>query len=65
MNAEHDPVAHLQAAIKMAKTINDKVDTLLAPLDNEMRLMRWKPEFQTIMWEAVQHAAMARMEKLS
>jgi hypothetical protein len=62
MSDPQDPVAHLEAAIAISRKINDKAETLLAPLVIEMRIMKWKPEFQAIMWEAVMLAAKQRME---
>ena len=57
-----DPVRHLEAAMAMSRRINRKADDLLAPLDLEMRVMKWRPEFRSIMWEAVMLAAKRRME---
>lgn len=58
-----DPVAHLEAAIAMTRKITAKAQTELEPLAREMRIMKWKPEFQAIMWEAVMLEARSRMEK--
>lgn len=58
-----DPVAHLEAAMAMSRKINDKAERLLDPLVIEMRIMKWEPEFQAIMWEAVMLEAKRRMEE--
>lgn len=47
-----------------AKALADKIEKkardLIAPLETEMRIMGWRPEFQEIMWTAVAQEAMAR-----
>ncbi len=64
MSKPPDPVARLEAAMAMSRKINDKAERLLDPLVIEMRIMKWKPEFQSIMWEAVMLAAKRYMEKV-
>lgn len=59
-----DPLKHLEAAIALSKRINDKVDDLFAPLEREMKIMRWPAQYQSILWEAVILGAKERMEKL-
>ena len=64
MSKPPDPVARLEAAMAMSRKINDKAELLLDPLVIEMRIMKWKPEFQSIMWEAVMLAVKRHMEKV-
>jgi len=40
-------------ALVVAKKIERKAVDLLAPLELEMRLMGWRPEFSMIMWHAI------------
>ena len=63
MTTSPDPVAHLEAAMAMTRKITAKARTELEPLTREMRIMKWKPEFQAIMWEAVMLEAKQRMEE--
>lgn len=42
-----------QRAADLAKRIQDKAAALLAPLELEMRLAKWSPEFRAIMLDAV------------
>lgn len=42
-----------QRAADLAKRIQDKAAALLAPLELEMRLAKWSPEFRAIMLNAV------------
>ena len=55
---------HLAKAMAMVQKINRKVDALLEPLQREMRVMKWNPEYQAILWEAVMLEAKARWEKV-
>ncbi len=55
-------LAHLEAAMAMTRKISAKVDQLLEPLAREMRVMKWAPEYQSILWEAVMLEAKQRME---
>ncbi len=48
------------AAEDVARKIEDKITRLLAPLEIEMRISKWKPEYRAIVWEAVSHRAMQR-----
>lgn len=53
---------HLARAMAMVQKISRKIDTLLEPLQREMRINKWKPEYQAILWEAVMLEAKSRME---
>lgn len=55
---------HLVIAIAMAQKIQNKVNILLEPLQREMRIMKWNPEYQAILWEAVMMEAKNRWEKV-
>ena len=44
----------------LAEKIKAKVIDALDPIATEMKIMKWRPEFQAIMWEAVMMEAMAR-----
>lgn len=55
-----DPVAHLEAAMAMTRKITAKAQAELEPLALEMRIMKWEPQFQAIMWEAVMLEARER-----
>lgn len=58
-----DPdVVHLEKAMAMTRKISTKVDRLLEPLEREMKVMKWAPEFRAILWEAVMLEAKARWE---
>lgn len=57
--------ADLEQAMAMVRQISSKVDRLLEPLQREMRIMKWEPEYQAILWEAVMLEAKARWEKCS
>ncbi len=52
----------LKQAKRVTLQIIRKVDDLLSPLEHEMRIMQWAPEFQAIMWEAVMRGAKRRCE---
>jgi hypothetical protein len=45
---------------EVARKIEAKIDRLLEPLVIEMRIMKWKPEYQAIIWEAIAHKALRR-----
>lgn len=47
----------------VAAKIESKVAELLAPMEVEMRIMEWKPEFRAIMWEAIGFKALARAKE--
>jgi hypothetical protein len=55
---------HTTKALAITQKLVEKAEDLLAPLDNEMRIMKWNPEFQKIMWDAVHLAVVNRMSKL-
>jgi hypothetical protein len=44
----------------LADRITKKAADTLAGLDREMTIMKWPPEFRSIMWEAVAAEARAR-----
>ena len=50
----------MTTADELARRISAKVDQLLAPLDIEIRAMKWPCEYQVIMWEAVGREALKR-----
>lgn len=54
---------HLAKAKALTARIAAKVDELLAPLEQEMRAMRWDPQYRAIMWEAVGRRALARAKE--
>jgi hypothetical protein len=56
--------AHMAKAVAMTKKIEAKANALLAPLDLEMKMMGWKPEFQSIMWNAVMLAVQKRLKDI-
>lgn len=60
-----DPVAHLEAAMAVTRKITRKVDDLFAPLELEMKIMKWEPRFRSIMWEAVMLGAKQRLEDVN
>ncbi len=43
-----DPAEALGLALNIAKQINDKVEALTAPLEREMRIMKWPAEYRVI-----------------
>jgi len=55
-------ITHEQKAIALTIKIQAKAAALLAPLDTEMRMMNWKPEFRRIMWDAVLREVAKRLE---
>lgn len=55
--------AHLEAAMAMTRQITAMAQRKLEPLTHEMAIMKWKPEYQAIMWEAVMLEAKQRMEE--
>lgn len=57
-------LAALEEAWKVTQQIAAKVDRLLEPLEREMQIMKWEPEFRAILWEAVMLEAKARWEKM-
>lgn len=57
--AKHSPEEVAKAKALVAK-IDAKVVDLLAPLATEMRIMKWAPEYEAILWEHVAVKAMAR-----
>ena len=50
----------MQKAIDLSKRIERKVHNLLEPLDLEIRIMKWRPEYRSLMWESVWREAMRR-----
>lgn len=58
----HTP-EEIAKAKALAARIEAKVADLLAPMDLEMRIMEWKPEFRVIMWEAIGRKALERARK--
>jgi hypothetical protein len=56
-------LADIAKAAALAAKLERKVDDLLAPLETEMRIMRWAPDFRVIMWEAVGHKALERAKR--
>ncbi|WP_044558697.1 hypothetical protein [Azospirillum sp. B4] len=55
----------LDAATAIAARIEAKAVALLAPLEREMALMSWRPEFKAIMWAAVAIEAQRRADAQS
>lgn len=55
---------HMAKAVAMTARLQRKAEDLLAPLDTEIRMMQWKPEFQSIMWNAVRLAVEERLRKI-
>lgn len=53
----------LAAALELAGKIEMKAVELLRPLEIEMRLMKWRPEFRAIMWEAIGRKALSRAKE--
>ena len=43
----------MDAAQKLAAQIQQKARDAIAPLEREMALMDWPPEFRRILWDAV------------
>lgn len=56
-------LADIAKATAPAAKLERKVDDLLAPLETEMRIMRWAPEYRVIMWEALGHRALERAKR--
>lgn len=54
----------MKKAIALTAKIEAKADELLAPLDLEMRMAKWDPKFQRIMWDAVHLAIVKRLAEL-
>jgi hypothetical protein len=52
--------ADIAKAIALAAKIETKVEILLAPMETEMRIMQWAPEYRAIMWEAIGRKALER-----
>lgn len=50
-------------AVAVAQQIEKRVAVTLAPLEREMGLMQWRPEFRVIMWEAVANMALSFAEE--
>jgi hypothetical protein len=44
---------------EVARKVQGKVDDLISPLQIEMDIMKWKPEFRVIIWEALAHKAIS------
>ena len=55
----------MKLAELMVEKINAKVDALLRPLDREIQIMQWKPEYAAIVWEAVAGKAMKKAKDAS
>ena len=54
----------MEKAIALVTKINEKVDDLLKPLELEIKIMQWAPEFQAIIWEAVMLNAQVRGKRI-
>ena len=52
---------HMAQAVALTAKIEQKVTDLLAPLEREMQIMKWAPEFRAILWEAVAMRALQKM----
>jgi hypothetical protein len=52
----------MEKAKAVAAKIAQKAEDALSGLDREMAIMKWRPEFQAIMWEAVVEAAARRAQ---
>jgi hypothetical protein len=59
---EHPP-DELASALKLVAKIEAKIADLFRPLELEMRIMKWAPEYQAIIWEAVANRAAERARK--
>ena len=46
------------ATLVLAKKVQAKVEATLMPLEREMAIMKWEPEYRRIIWEAVARHAM-------
>ena len=55
---------HMAKSVALTVKIKRKAEDLLAPLDTEIRMMNWKPEYQSIMWNAVRLAVDERLRKI-
>lgn len=55
--------AELTKAQETVTKIMSMVVDLLMPMERQMMVMQWAPEFRAIMWEAVAREAIARAEK--
>lgn len=49
------------SAEALAAKIEAKIDRLLEPLVREVAIMKWPPDFQVIIWEAVMESAKDKM----
>ena len=55
--------ADVAKAEALAAKLDRKATDLLEPLAREIKLMGWKSEYATIMWEIVAHKAFARAKE--
>lgn len=39
--------------LEIARKVQEKIESATAPLEREMRVMKWRPEYQVIVWEAL------------
>lgn len=56
---------YLAKAEAVAAKIKTRAAELLAPLEREMRIMKWRPEYCAIMWEVVAREALAHAVRSS
>lgn len=49
----------IESALQAAMQIQRRIDDAVAPLQTEMKVMKWKPEYQVIVWEALAHKVSA------
>jgi hypothetical protein len=49
----------MKTAEEVTRLIENRIDTLVQSLQTEMRIKKWRPEFQAIVWEALAHKALA------
>ena len=57
MSAVRHTAAEIDSALALSKRIDAKADLVLVSLVREMKLMGWKPEFQSIMWNTIARKA--------
>jgi len=53
-------MSDLEKAKAVVAKIQQRASDTLHPLSREMKIMKWAPEYQIIMWKAVAEEAMRR-----
>lgn len=59
MGDKHTP-EHLAKAKRIVAQIEAKIAGAIGPLEREMQIMQWAPEYRAIVWEAVARKAMEK-----